>query len=389
MARNRKKAVRVDYAIIFLMMLLCIIGLVAIYVAGLVNDQYTNNFLLQQSIWIVISTGVVFVIVLFFDYDKLQWAAYYLYGLGNLLLVLVLIVGDERKGSKSWISIGSLGSLQPSELMKSFLILALAKVIWDHNKKYQLHTIKMDIQLLLKVGIISIIPLGLVALQPDLGTILVFIAIIIGMVFISGVTWKILVPLFSAITVIGATLIYLVLYNQAFLQKLGFEPYQFKRITSWLRPEEDPLGDGMQLLRSMQAIGSGQLQGNGIGNQAIAIPENHNDFIFSIIGGNFGFIGGCLLIMLYFLLIYQIIRVALDIDIPFYSYICAGVCSMILFHVLENIGMTIGLLPITGIPLLFVSYGGSSLLGAFMALGLVLSARYNAPEFNLGKGNRL
>lgn len=379
MARNRKKAVRIDYSIIFLMMLLCIIGLVAIYVAGLVNDQYTNNFLLQQSIWIVISTGVVVVIVLFFDYDKLQWAAYYLYGIGNLLLVLVLIVGDERKGSKSWISIGSLGSLQPSELMKSFLILALAKVIWDHNKKYKLHTVSLDMQLLLKIGIVSILPLGLVALQPDLGTILVFI---------SGVTWKILLPVFSSIALIGGTLIYLVMYNQEFLQKLGFKPYQFKRITSWLRPEEDPLGDGMQLLRSMQAIGSGQLQGNGIGNQAIAIPENHNDFIFSIIGGNFGFIGGCVLIMLYFLLIYQIIRVALDINIPFYSYICTGVCSMILFHVLENIGMTIGLLPITGIPLLFVSYGGSSLLGAFMALGLVLSARYNAPEVNLGKENR-
>ncbi|HEL8194061.1 TPA: rod shape-determining protein RodA [Listeria monocytogenes] len=388
MARNRKKAVRIDYSIIFLMMLLCIIGLVAIYVAGLVNDQYTNNFLLQQSIWIVISTGVVVVIVLFFDYDKLQWAAYYLYGIGNLLLVLVLIVGDERKGSKSWISIGSLGSLQPSELMKSFLILALAKVIWDHNKKYKLHTVSLDMQLLLKIGIVSILPLGLVALQPDLGTILVFIAIIIGMVFISGVTWKILLPVFSSIALIGGTLIYLVMYNQEFLQKLGFKPYQFKRITSWLRPEEDPLGDGMQLLRSMQAIGSGQLQGNGIGNQAIAILENHNDFIFSIIGGNFGFIGGCVLIMLYFLLIYQIIRVALDINIPFYSYICTGVCSMILFHVLENIGMTIGLLPITGIPLLFVSYGGSSLLGAFMALGLVLSARYNAPEVNLGKENR-
>ncbi len=127
MARNRKKAVRIDYSIIFLMMLLCIIGLVAIYVAGLVNDQYTNNFLLQQSIWIVISTGVVVVIVLFFDYDKLQWAAYYLYGIGNLLLVLVLIVGDERKGSKSWISIGSLGSLQPSELMKSFFDFSTCK----------------------------------------------------------------------------------------------------------------------------------------------------------------------------------------------------------------------------------------------------------------------
>lgn len=116
-------------------------------------------------------------------------------------------------------------------------------------------------QLLLKIGIVSILPLGLVALQPDLGTILVFIAIIIGMVFISGVTWKILLPVFSSIALIGGTLIYLVMYNQEFLQKLGFKPYQFKRITSWLRPEEDPLGDGMQLLRSMQAIGSGQLQG--------------------------------------------------------------------------------------------------------------------------------
>lgn len=141
--------------------------------------------------------------------------------------------------------------------------------------------------------------------------------------------------------------------------------------------ENDPQGGGYQVLRAMTAIGSGQISGNGAGYDAIAIPENHNDFIFTIVAGDYGFIGASILLAIYFLLIYQIIRVALDVGVPFYSYICTGVVMMLMFHVLENVGMNIGLLPITGIPLPFISYGGSALLGNMMAVGLVLGIRFN------------
>ncbi|EUJ23904.1 putative cell division protein RodA, FtsW [Listeria grandensis FSL F6-0971] len=376
MNSQNKMSTRIDYGIVLSLMLLCLISMVSIYSAQLTNEQYTANFVMKQAVWFVVSGFAIFVIMQL-DYEKLTKWAYYFYGAGLLMLVFVLFFGKEVNGAKSWIIIPFLGSLQPSEVVKVILIIVLAKVIWDHNRKYTMHTVKYDFLLLVKMGIITVIPIGLIMLQPDLGTGLVFIAIMSGMILVSGITWKLIVPIYGSIVAIGGTLLYLVLYHESWLVKLGFKPYQFERIHTWINPESDPQGGGYQVLRAMTAIGSGQISGNGAGYNAIAIPENHNDFIFTVIGGDFGFVGASILLAIYFLLIYQIIRVALDIGIPFYSYICTGVVMMIMFHVFENVGMNIGLLPITGIPLPFISYGGSALLGNMMAIGLVLGIRYN------------
>ncbi|WP_099223863.1 rod shape-determining protein RodA [Listeria costaricensis] len=376
MNQQNKLAGRIDYGIILSLMLLCIISLISIYSAQLTNEQYDANFVIKQAIWWVISSFAI-VVVMQFDYEKLTKWAYYFYALGIAMLIFVLLFGTEIKGAKSWIEIPFLGSLQPSEIVKVIMIIVLAKVIMEHNKRYQLHTVGRDFVLLGKIIGVMIPPMILIMLQPDLGTTLVFIAVTAGMILISGITWKIIVPLYTSIAAIGVTAIWMVIYHQDWLLKLGFKSYQFDRITTWINPESDPQGGGYQVLRAMTAIGSGQVTGNGAGYNAIAIPENHNDFIFTVIGGNFGFVGASLLLILYFLLIYQIIRVALDVKIPFYSYICTGVVMMIMFHVLENVGMNIGLLPITGIPLPFISYGGSALLGNMMAVGLVLGIRFN------------
>ncbi|MBC1271296.1 FtsW/RodA/SpoVE family cell cycle protein [Listeria booriae] len=372
---------KIDYSIILLVMCLCLIGIAAIYIASLTNNQYASNFLIRQLIWLGAGAGLIVIIMKYFDYDRLQYFAYYLYAAGLFLLVLVFapVIGIERNGAHSWLGTQSI-NIQPSELMKSFLIVALAKLIWDNTKKQQVRTLKSDFILFIKIGLMALAPIALIMLQSDLGTALVLVSITVGMIFISGITWRLLLPIFGSIAVLGTSLVLLVIYNPAILTSLGFEKYQFNRITSWLQPEKDPLNTGMQLLYSIRAIGSGELTGSGIGYEAIQIPENHNDFIFTVIGGDFGFVGACALLVVYFLLVYQIIRVALDIGMPFYSYICMGVVSMIFFHVLQNIGMTIGMLPITGIPLLFISYGGSAMLGSLMAIGLVLSARYNAPR---------
>ena len=238
-------------------------------------------------------------------------------------------------------------------------------------------TEKTDMNLLLKIAMWSAPPLLLVILQNDLGTTLVFLAIIIGMTFLSGVSWKILLPVFGTIGAIGSLLIYLVVYNREVLLNFGFQNYQFARIDSWLDPFGDSTGDAYQLAQSMKAIGSGKLFGKGLGVSEVYVPVRVSDMIFSTIGENFGFIGGCFLIFIYFLLIYQMIRICFDTKNEFYAYMATGVIMMILFHVLENIGMTIGLLPITGIPLPFISQGGSALLGNMLGIGLVMSMRYH------------
>lgn len=376
MNQQNKMAGRIDYGIVLTLMLLCIISLISIYSAQLTNEQYNANFVVKQGIWYVVSTFAI-IVMMQLDYEKLTKWAYYFYGFGLLTLIFVLMFGKEVKGAKSWIIIPFLGSIQPSEIVKVIMIIVLARVIMSHNKKHQIHTVKYDFLLLIKMGLIMLPPMALIMLQPDLGTALVFIAIASGMVLVSGISWKIIVPIFGSIFTVGGAAIWMVINHQSWLIKLGFKPYQFERITTWINPETDPQGGGYQVLRAMTAIGSGQISGNGAGYNAISIPENHNDFIFTVIGGDYGFIGASILLALYFLLIYQIIRVALDINVPFYSYICTGVVMMIMFHVLENVGMNIGLLPITGIPLPFVSYGGSALLGNMMAIGLILSIRFN------------
>ncbi|EFI84891.1 rod shape-determining protein RodA [Listeria grayi] len=376
MDEKNKLTGRIDYGLVLSLMLLAIISLVSIYSAQITNNQYDANFVIKQGVWFVVGTFAI-IVMMQLDYERLLGWAYYFYGFGILLLIFVLAFGKEVKGAKSWIIIPFLGSIQPSEIVKVILIIVLAKVIWDHNRKYQVHTFAYDSWLLLKIGIFTLVPLIFIMLQPDLGTALVFIAIMSGMILVSGITWKIIVPLYGSILAVGSTLIWIVINHQDWLLRLGFKPYQFERITTWINPENDPQGGGYQVLRAMTAIGSGQISGNGTGYDAIAIPENHNDFIFTVIGGDYGFIGASVLLALYFLLIYQIIRVALDIKVPFYSYICTGVVMMIMFHVLENVGMNIGLLPITGIPLPFISYGGSALLGNMMAVGVILSIRFN------------
>ncbi|EUJ31358.1 putative cell division protein RodA, FtsW [Listeria floridensis FSL S10-1187] len=376
MNQPNKMAGRIDYGIVLTLMLLCIISLVSIYSAQLTNQQYDANFVIKQAVWYVVCTFAI-VVMMQLDYERLTKWAYYFYALGIFMLLFVLLFGKEVKGAKSWIIIPFLGSIQPSEIVKVIMIIVLAKVIMDHNKKFKMHSVKSDFWLLAKFALVLVLPLALIMLQPDLGTALVFIAIVSGMILVSGISWKIIVPIYGSIAAVGTAAIWMVINHQSWLVALGFKPYQFERITTWINPETDPQGGGYQVLRAMTAIGSGQISGNGAGYNAISIPENHNDFIFTVIGGDYGFIGASILLALYFLLIYQIIRVALDINVPFYSYICTGVVMMIMFHVLENVGMNIGLLPITGIPLPFVSYGGSALLGNMMAIGLILSIRFN------------
>ncbi|KAF0422585.1 FtsW/RodA/SpoVE family cell cycle protein [Pediococcus pentosaceus] len=374
---------RIDYGIIFPVLMLAIIGLASIYVAA-THDTSATSILRQvvsQLVWYVLGIVIVTVIMQF-DSKQLWKLAPIVYGIGLLLLVLVLFLYSRayaaNTGAKSWFALGPF-TFQPSEVMKPAYILMMAKVITVYNSKVKERTVRSDWKLI-GTMILWTLPVPiLLLLQHDFGTMLVFIAIFAGLVVVSGVTWRILVPSFVGMVVLGSSTLMLVAtsWGQSFLSKLGFESYQFARIDNWLHPASDTTNSGYQLWQSMKAIGSGQLFGKGFNVSNVNVPVRESDMIFSVIGENFGFVGSVVLIGLYFLLIYKIIQVIFDTKNEFYAYIAVGFIMMILFHVFENIGMNIGLLPLTGIPLPFVSAGGSALIGNMIGVGLIMSMRYH------------
>ncbi|KRM72934.1 cell division membrane protein rod shape-determining protein RodA [Lacticaseibacillus brantae DSM 23927] len=376
---------RLDYGIILSVMLLALIGLGAIYMAT-VHDGSTSpvRAVIMQVMWYVIG-GVGIFIVLQFDAEQLWRLAPILYGIGIFLLLAVLVLYDRQvaasTGAKSWFRLGPI-TFQPSEVMKPAYILMLGRVVTQHNTKFK-HTTHNDWVLIGRMLLWTLPVAALMMLQNDFGTTLVFLAIFVGVILVSGITWKILVPIAGVGAAIGGMAILLVTqtWGRTILAKIGFKAYQFARIDSWLNPSGATSGDSFQLWQSMKAIGSGQMTGKGFNHLEVVVPVQESDMIFSVIGEAFGFIGSAAVILLYFLLIYQMIRVIFDTKNEFYAYITSGVVMMIVFHVFENIGMNIGLLPLTGIPLPFISQGGSFLLANMLSVGMVLSMRYHHTSY--------
>ena len=382
MDNNRQFSKRFDWVLFFIIMGFLGVSLLAIASAQ-TSGQYGINFVPKQIQWYMIG-AVIVAVVMYFEPDQYKKMTWYLYGFGIFLLVLLIFmpegtgqIGEVVNGAKSWYHT-PIGNIQPSEFMKTFYILALAKLISLHHDKYQYKTIKTDFILLGKIGATLFVPLAIIMKQPDLGSSLVFLAITLALVVVAGISWKIILPILISGVTIGSGLLWMAVNMQDFLEeKFGFHPYQFARIYSWLDPQSYASDEGYQLVTAMNAIGSGQIFGKGLFGREVYVVEGHTDFIFTVIGEEWGFIGASLVICLYFLLIYHLTKTTLLLKDPFCTYVCAGIIAMITFHVLENIGMTIQLLPITGIPLPFISYGGSSLMGNALAIGLVFSMKFH------------
>ncbi|WP_056998284.1 FtsW/RodA/SpoVE family cell cycle protein [Fructilactobacillus fructivorans] len=374
---------RIDWGIIFCVLMLALVGLGSIFVAASHDTSQTSvvKAVVSQLVWYAIG-AIAIVVVMQFDSEQLWKLAPYAYWLGIFLLVAVLFLYsrsyEAQTGAKSWFQLGPL-TFQPSEIMKPAYILTLAKVIAAHNNEHPIHEPRTDWALLGKMILWTIPIVILLKLQNDFGTTIVFIAILAGMMIVSGVTWKILGPIFGVTGGLGVIALTLAITKEgrALLGNFGFKAYQFARIDTWLHPESDTSNQGFQLWQSMKAVGSGGLSGTGFNVSKVYVPVRESDMIFSVMGENFGFIGGVLLILLYFLLIYEMIKVTFETKNVFYAYISSGVIMMILFHVFENIGMSIGLLPMTGIPLPFVSQGGSALIGNMIGIGLIMSMQYH------------
>jgi rod shape determining protein RodA len=297
------------------------------------------------------------------DYRRYREAVPVLYGVTLLLLFMVVTgLGSERKGSQAWFQVGPF-QLQPSELAKIVVIVTLASVIAHFNSE-------LDATRLIGVIAVAAVPMGLIMLQPDLGTTLVFVAIIMGMLLVGGAQ----VRHIAALTLVGVIGVGMILSSGM------LETFQQCRLTSFLETQNQECaerGAEYNLEQAKTAIGSGGLTGtgpfNGTQTRLDIVPEQHTDFIFTAVGEELGFIGAGTLLTLLSIIAWRVWRTAQLARDQLGTLICVGVLSMFVFQVFENVGMTMGIMPITGIPLPFMSYGGSSTITYLVAIGLVLN----------------
>ncbi|WP_163972048.1 FtsW/RodA/SpoVE family cell cycle protein [Oceanobacillus halotolerans] len=379
----------IDYTLVFILLLLGIVSVFTLYtLEPVLPAKYDNsNFAFQQIIWYIVG-GIVIVVTMLIDYDRFHQITWFLYGVG-ILLLLLLFLGIpaqyvvEANGAVSWFSIPVLGTIQPAEFMKVFLIITIAHLIVRHHAKFVQREIKHDLWLFTKIMLVAIPPMGLIAVQPDLGGLLVLIAITGSMILVSGIRWRILFGLtLLSVLFVGALIATYYLFPgpiATFLEESIFK-HVSSRFIGWLNPEQNA-DSGYQLILAMMAIGSGQLFGKGITDMEVYVPERHTDMIFTAISEQFGFIGASVVVTLFFLLIYRLIHIALLSNDQYGSYLVTGIIGMFAYQIFQNIGMSIQLLPITGLPLPFLSYGGSSTLTYMLAIGIVLNVHSRTRQY--------
>lgn len=358
---------KVDYLLLFGIIMISIFGVVMIYSASYVWAEYKFHdplkFAKTQFLFLVVSYILIF-FSLKIPYQKYLSYANLIFFICFILLILVLIpgIGTVRNGSRSWFGIGGFG-IQPSEFTKLGMIIFTSKYL-AYNEKV-LKNIKSGVLPIL--GVLMLV-FGLIMLQPDFGTGVIIVISIIVLLFVSGV-------------------------NMGFFIKLGFigllgvvaliiaAPYRMKRIVSFLNPWSDPLGSGFQIIQSLYAIGPGGLLGLGFGNSIqkhFYLPEPQTDFIFAIISEEFGFLGILIVASLFLLIIYRGFHISIHCDNKFGKYLSFGITFQLAFQALLNLMVVVGLIPVTGVTLPFLSYGGSSLLITMISMGILLNiSKYN------------
>jgi rod shape determining protein RodA len=365
-----------DAPIILILLLLMVIS-TAVILSATQGTRY-DGFHIKNLIFYIVGF-LVMLGTATFDYRLIVTQSRLIYGVGVLLLVLVLFYGVEINYAKSWFDL-KIFNFQPAELVKVILIISIARYLSLREGEHLLFF--RDI---IPLGLIVFAPFVLVLIQPDLGNAVIYVVIMIGMFWIGNARLSHIVMGSSLFVMAIAVFVFLYFnYYDLFIKMV--KPHQLERIQVFLDPTLDPKGAGYQVLQSIIAIGSGQLFGDGFlqgsSLQKGFIPYPYSDSIFVVIGEEYGFIGASTLILLYFLLIYRMVMIALQSQEMSGSYIVVGVISMFVFQIFENIGMLIGLMPLTGITLPFISYGGSSLIINMMSIGLVLSIKIHQHRLN-------
>ncbi|HZK40619.1 MAG TPA: rod shape-determining protein RodA [Atribacterota bacterium] len=351
-----------DYTLLFAVVFLCFYGLLVLYsstrlAATVGSDPYF--FVKRQSLWALLGF-ILLIIIIFIDYHNLERYSKVLYFGAIVLLIMVIISGRTTYGARRWLAIGPF-DFQPSEFAKIALIAFLADFLSENKQKFD-----NFFYYLLPFAYTGLLIL-LVFMQPDLGTSLVYLAILIIMLFVAGVKIKYLVFTFLA-ALSSVPILWTFLRD-----------YQKNRIILFLNPNLDPLGGGYNVIQSRIAIGSGGFLGNGIfsglQSQLNFLPAQHTDFIFSVVGEELGFVGTILLLGLYAVILWRGIKIALEARDLLGSLLAAGAVSFLFFHIVVNIGMAMGMLPATGLPLPFLSYGGSFMISNLMVIGILLNVQ--------------
>ncbi|MFV8827056.1 stage V sporulation protein E [Alkalihalobacterium sp. APHAB7] len=351
-----------DFLLMIATIALLTIGVIMVYSASAVWAQYKFDdsfFFAKRQIFFAGAGVAAMFFVMTVDYWTWRKWSKVLLIICFILLIVVLIpgVGLVRGGARSWLGVGAF-SIQPSEFMKMAMIAFLAKYLSENQKK--ITSLKQGLIPSLSIVLLAF---GLIMLQPDLGTGAVMVGTCVVMIFVSGAR----IAHFVGLALIGVV---------GFVALIASAPYRIKRITSFLDPWSDPLGSGFQIIQSLYAIGPGGLLGLGLGESRqkyFYLPEPQTDFIFAILTEELGFIGGAIVIFLFGILLWRGIRVALGAPDLFGSFLAVGIISMVAIQVMINIGVVTGLMPVTGITLPFLSYGGSSLTLMLVAIGVLLN----------------
>lgn len=354
-----------DKWIIFSLLIFFIISIASIYSASVYASE--ENLVFKQLLWYVIGTLLVIAITRL-DNDYFYENYKLLYIGGNVLLLLLLFFGPSINGSKCWFIIPKIGSFQPSEFMKIFLAITLAIEANKFNQQEE-HTLKQEFFFILKIIGLTLLPSFLTFLQPDTGVVIIYFVIAFFILFASKIRKSWFIIGFSILALLFGTIFYLYFYNKdLFIQLFSTELfYRLERILDWKQ------GVGYQLENSLTSIGSSGIFGHGFNNLPLYFPEPATDFIFSVFASNFGFIGCILLISTILVFDFRLLSIASQshsID----RYLVFSLLGMLLYQQVQNISMTLGLLPITGITLPFISYGGSSLISYMLIIGIVLNS---------------
>jgi rod shape determining protein RodA len=379
MSINKLK--RIDWAIVAILIIFMVFSTLIVRSAVYNNSVFEgihHRHMLNYALGFLVLVGSTLL-----NYRLLLKAAPYLFGVGVLSLIAVRLYGSVKNGARGWFTIPGIGmDVQPAEIMKLFLILMIAYFLARKAGE----TLEL-VQGVIPSGVIAFIPFALVLWQPDLGNAIIYIVILVGMLWIANVKYlHVLLGLIIAVGAIVGTIFLLDAYHdpiEAFLEEKD-AGHWMDRIDAYLYPELATKDQTYQVDNSVRAIGSGALFGEGYMQgtsvQNNFIPYTYSDSIFVVIGEEFGFFGSSVLLLLYFLLIYRLILISIISTEPGGAYIIMGIVSMFVFQIFQNIGMFLGILPLTGITLPFISYGGSSLLINMLSIGLALSIRVHADQ---------
>lgn len=356
-----------DKLTIFLMLVVFAVGLLCLHSASYNKGvELSTNFALKQLIWMAIGFVILLPVILAVDYQRIIDMGYLLYGLGLIFLAMVLVLGHIRLGAQRWISIAGF-AFQPSEFNKIIYVIMMTSYLGHSRDGIR------GIKGLAVPFILTLPPFALILLQPDLGTALIMIPVLFVMLFAAGAKLRHL----AMILLSGA------LMSPLFWHFL--REYQRKRLMVFLNPDADPLGAGYTVIQSKIAIGSGGIFGKGwlagTQNQLNFLPERHTDFIFSVVGEEWGFIGASVLIGLYFLILKRAFMIVEGTTDIYGKLLGTGLITMLAFQIFINISMVMGFMPVVGVPLPLMSYGGSSVWTTIIALGLILNVGMRRTRF--------